>query len=107
MTPPRPTFSSMKITFTPGSEIFDRISRVPSVDPSSHASTSTVSPVLTATTCVQQPLDRGSFVENGNQDAQAGRGPHALPLTIALGSPAAARIYGEKLSSGMARVTIN
>ena len=50
MTPPRPTFSSMKITFTPGSEIFDRISRVPSVEPSSQASTSTVSPVLTATT---------------------------------------------------------
>ena len=50
MTPPRPTFSSMKITFRPGSDNFDRISRVPSVDPSSQASTSTVRPVSTATT---------------------------------------------------------
>ena len=75
ITPPRPTFSGMKITFTPGSESRDRMSRVPSLEPSSPTSTSSVRPVSTATTSRQQPFDRRAFVVDGDEDAEGlGRG---------------------------------
>ena len=79
MTPPRPTFSSMKITFTPGSESLDRISRVPSVDPSSHASTSTVSPVLTWITSFNSRSIVARSLKIGTRTLKLARGGMRCP----------------------------
>ena len=63
----------MKITFTPGSESLDRMSRVPSVDPSSQTSTSSVRPVFDRDDFVEQPFDRRPLVVDRDEHAEGGR----------------------------------
>jgi hypothetical protein len=42
------------MTLSPGNDSFDKMSRVPSLDPSSHARISMSRPVSTETTCVSR-----------------------------------------------------